>query len=131
MNYWLLTTEYPPFHGGGISTYCYFTARMLAERGFQVTVFTQDEKVKDELATSEGPAIPLVRFNPDRCGLSGTLGYTARLSYAFADIVKTHILRNGKPDLIESQDYQGIAYYLTQFRHLSYPFLQDIPLLIT
>jgi glycosyltransferase involved in cell wall biosynthesis len=131
MNYWLLTTEYPPFHGGGISTYCYFTARMLAERGVTVTIFTQDEKVRGEETSSEGPGITLVRFNPDRRGLSASLGYTARLSYSFADIVMTHILQEGKPDIIESQDYQGIAYYLTQFRHLGYPALRDIPILIT
>ena len=33
LKYWLLTTEYPPFFGGGIGTYCAITAKMLAEEG--------------------------------------------------------------------------------------------------
>ncbi len=131
MNYWLLTTEYPPFHGGGISTYCYFTAKMLATAGDAVTVFVQDDSVADYIISEPAPGITLIRFNSNRNGLQGTLGYTARLSYAFADMVRTIIEQKGQPDFIEAQDYQGIAYYLTQFKHAGYAFLAGVPILIT
>jgi len=131
VNYWLLTTEYPPFYGGGIGTYCYYTARMLAGAGCHVTVFVADDKVRDREDLPEEHNIRIIRFNSDRNRLSGSLGYTARLSYAFADIVRTLILEDGKPDYIEAQDYLGIAYYLAQFKHLGYSFMTGIPLVLT
>ena len=63
MNYWLLTSEYPPFFGGGISTYCYHTAKMLYQYGHNVSVFVNDNSIKDKLIeTREG--IRIIRFNP-------------------------------------------------------------------
>ena len=67
MKYWLLTTEYPPLHGGGISTYCYFTAQMLAGAGYAVTVFTQNESV-DDFTISTDLNIRLIKFNSNRDG---------------------------------------------------------------
>ena len=131
MKYWLLTTEYPPLHGGGISTYCFFTARMLAADGMQVTVFINDDSNSDFTITAETNGIRVVRFNSNREGLQQSLGYTARLSYAFAGIVKKIILEEGKPDFIEAQDYLGIAYYITQYKHIGYPFLLGIPIVLT
>ena len=131
MNYWLLTTEYPPFHGGGISTYCFFTARMLSEADHEVTVFVPDDGVSGYAISAADPGITLVRFNSNLNGLQASLGYAARLSYAFADIVRTIIGQKGRPDFIEAQDYLGIAYYLTQFKHTGYPFLNGVPILIT
>jgi len=130
MKYWLLTTEYPPFYGGGIGTYCYHTAAMMQALGCEVTVIISDDTVRDRKEQfKEG--IRIVRFNTDSNHLSDVLGHIARLSYAFADIVKTLILEDGSPDVIESQDYLGIAYYLTQYRHLGYPFLRNVPIVIT
>lgn len=131
MNYWLLTTEYPPFHGGGISTYCHFTAKMLSEAGHAVTVFVQDDSVSGFILSNEPSGARLVRFNSNRNNLHASLGYEARLSYAFADIVRTFIEQDGKPDYIEAQDYLGIAYYLTQFKHTGYAFLEQVPIVIT
>jgi len=131
LNYWLLTTEYPPMHGGGISTYCNFTAGMLAAAGHAVTVFTQDDGVKDFIITNETQHIRLVHFNSNRDGTGSFLGYTARLSYAFAGIVKAFVEAEGKPYCIEAQDYLGIAYYLTQFKNTGYTFLTGIPIIIT
>jgi glycosyltransferase involved in cell wall biosynthesis len=39
--------------------------------------------------------------------------------------------QEGKPDFIEAQDYLGIAYYLTQFKHLGYEFAAGIPIVVT
>lgn len=131
MKYWLLTTEYPPAHGGGISTYCRFTAQMLSEAGYKVTVFVNDDSQADFTITDEPSGIRIIRFNPNRNGLHQSLGYTARLSYAFAGMVKKMIELEGRPDLIESQDYLGIAYYLTQYKHCGYAFLTGVPIVLT
>ncbi len=131
MNYWLLTTEYPPFHGGGISTYCHFTAQMLVGKGHSVTVFVQDDSVEDHIVSGTRDKVTLIRWNSNRNQLHASLGYAARLSYGFADMVRLVIEQGEQPDVIEAQDYLGIAYYLTQYKHLGYPFLKDIPIIIT
>ena len=131
MKYWLLTTEYPPAHGGGISTYCFFTAQMLAEAGYQVSVFTNDDSKPGIDIIQETANIRVIRFNSNRDGLQQSLGYTARISYAFAGVVKKMIEEEGKPAFIESQDYLGIAYYITQFKHTGYAFLEGIPVILT
>jgi glycosyltransferase involved in cell wall biosynthesis len=130
LKYWLLTTEYPPYFGGGISTYCYHTARMLEEKGHSVTVFIPDEQVKDHTIIETG-SIRQVKFNTNRTGTGSFLGYVPKLSYEFAVIVRDLIRKEGKPDFIESQDYLAIPYYLLQFKLLGYPEFQEIPVILT
>ena len=129
MKYWLLTTEYPPFHGGGIATYCYLTAKMLSLNGHEVTVFTPGASVHDFTVTTK-ERVSIVNFNINRNQHGSALGYSARLSYAFAEIVKYFVQREGKPDYIETQDYLGIAYYLLQFKLAGYESFQ-IPVVLT
>jgi glycosyltransferase involved in cell wall biosynthesis len=131
LNYWLLTTEYPPFHGGGISTYCYHTACMLVEQNIKITTFVPDDSVTDFKITNTPEGNRIIHFNTNRTNSAGYFGYTARLSYEFAGIVQHFIQLEGKPDIIEAQDYLGIAYYLLQYKHLLYPAVKDIPVVIT
>ena len=130
MKYWLLTTEYPPFFGGGISTYCKFTAQMLSDKGHEVSVFINDTSVQNfEITTSK--KIRTIRFNPSRTNSSSFLGHVTNISYEFADIIKEFIGKEGKPDIIEAQEYLGIAYYLLQYKKLLYDWCKDVPVLIT
>lgn len=130
MKYWLLTTEYPPFIGGGIGTYCSVTAAMFAERGHEVTVFVADASVKDVATRQEG-RLRLVRFNTSRTNSSDHLGHVTNISYEFAHIVRHFIESEGKPDIIEAQEYLGIAYYILQYKYLLSPWCVDVPVLIT
>lgn len=130
MTYWLLTTEYPPFFGGGISTYCLFTAQMLSQKGHAVSVFINDAAVNDfEITAKEN--IRIIRFNPSRIDASAYLGHVTNISYEFAHIVKDFISKEGAPDIIEAQEYLGIAYYLLQYKKLLYDWCRDVPVLIT
>ncbi|AEW01799.1 hypothetical protein A4D02_07290 [Niastella koreensis] len=131
MNYWLLTTEYPPFHGGGISTYCYHTACMLVEQHINITTFVPDDSVSDFKITNTPEGNRIIHFNTNRSNSAGYFGYTARLSYEFAGIVQHFIQLEGQPDIIEAQDYLGIAYYLLQYKHLLSPGVKDVPVVIT
>jgi glycosyltransferase involved in cell wall biosynthesis len=131
LNYWLLTTEYPPFHGGGISTYCYHTACMLVEMNVTITTFVPDDSVTDYNITNTPEGNRIIRFNTNRSNSAAWLGYAARLSYEFANIVQHIIKIEGRPDIIEAQDYMGIAWYLLQFKHLLYEDVKDIPVVIT
>lgn len=131
MKYWLLTTEYPPFFGGGIGTYCAITARMMAEKGHEISVFVNDSTVKGHLIEQDQAGVRLIRFNPSRTQSSDFLGHVTNISYEFAAIIKLFIEKEGKPDIIEAQEYLGIAYYLMQFRYLVYDWCADIPIVIT
>ncbi|MGC4035395.1 MAG: glycosyltransferase [Chitinophagaceae bacterium] len=130
MNYWLLTTEYPPFFGGGISTYCYNTAIMLVENGHSVSVFVNDPSVAD-FVTEQRQGVRVIRFNPYRTKSSSFLGHTTNISYEFSQIVKLFVEKESKPDIIEAQEYLGVAYYILQYKYLSYDWCKDIPVLIT
>jgi len=126
----LLTSEYPPFFGGGIGTYCYQTAGMLAANGHNITVFVNDARVSGRAITEEGN-IRIIRFNPSQTRSSSFLGHVTNISYEFAYVVKQTIEEEGQPDIIEAQEYLGIAYYLLQFKKLLYDWCRDVPVLIT
>jgi len=104
---------------------------MLAAAGVSVTVFVPDDSIPDYSITEAGKNIRVLLFNSDRSGKSAFLGYSARLSYEFATIVQLLISLDGRPDIIEAQDYLGIAYYLLQFKHLLYNELKNIPIFLT
>jgi glycosyltransferase involved in cell wall biosynthesis len=130
MKYWLLTTEFPPFYGGGISTYCEQTCAMLKAAGHDVTVFLPYYESDSIQETNEQHA-RVIRFNPSGAPTSKFLGYEANLSFVFAEIVLRQIAKEGKPDVIESQEYLGIAYYLLQKKHLNYPLLENVKVVLT
>ncbi len=130
MKYWLLTTEYPPEYGGGIGTYVYHTARMLRDKGHSVTIFIPDIALSDDHISAES-GIRLIRFVPNKTGVNRFLGFQASISYEFAFIVGEFIRKEGRPDIIESQEYEGIAYYLQQFKWLGYEGYADLDIVIT
>jgi len=130
MEYWLLTTEYPPLSGGGIGTYCYYTARMLQKEGHNVTVFIYDLSLSED-SVSIIDEIRVVRFVPRRTGTHKFLGFNAYISYEYASIIKSFVEREGVPEIIESQEYHGIAYYLLQFKWLGYQYFKSLNVLIT
>ncbi|WP_127130993.1 glycosyltransferase [Pseudoflavitalea rhizosphaerae] len=130
MKYWILTTEYPPFFGGGISTYCFFTARMLSEKGHNVTVFVPDSTlIEDVISNSDN--IKLIRFATNRTDKVSVLGRQAYLSYEFAYTIGEYLQKEPKPDIVEVQDYQGIGYYLQLFKTLQYEHFRDLCILTT
>ena len=130
MKYWLLTSEFPPLFGGGISTYCIETVNMLCQEGYDVTVFIQDYSIsKSEIQTQND--FRIVRFNPNKYFTADFLGYEANLSYAFAKTIQEYAEKEGLPDLVEAQEYMGIAYYLLQFKYLNYPLFKDLKVVIT
>ena len=130
MKIWLITSEFPPAFGGGISTYCLESAKMLSQYGNDVSIITQDFNVT-ELTLVKKDNYSIYYFNPTKYYTNSFLGYEANLSYAFAQVVKELAEKEGVPDVIESQEYLGIAYYLLQYKHLKYPLFKDLKVLVT
>jgi glycosyltransferase involved in cell wall biosynthesis len=104
---------------------------MLSARGISVTVIVCDDHVSDHLLESFDRNLVIVRFNPEKREVPKELGGSARLSYAYWKILQVLSDELGVPDIIESQDYLGIAYYLQQFKLVGYIPFADIPVLIT
>lgn len=130
MKYWILTTEYPPLYGGGIGTYAHNAAKMLAAEGEDVTVFVPG-KGDTPYAIDFIEGIRVVQVNLHRTPESACLGHVARQSYEFAMTVRDLIRLEGKPDVIESQEYQGLPYFLMQLKALQYPELQGVPIVLS
>lgn len=142
MKIWFLTSETPNYNPGGIARYIDNFARYLADAGHQVTVISRsDHALEQEIV----PGYRLVLFR-HRCNEPwdenedlptrqpqfpfNLLDYWTALSFQFADEVRSLCERLGPPDIIESQDYNAIAYYLQQ-RKLTEPgFLEGVPVLI-
>jgi glycosyltransferase involved in cell wall biosynthesis len=131
MNYWLITTEFPPIHGGGISTYCWHTSKMLADAGHIVTVFINDYTLSKTTTIKIADNINLIRFKPSQVKIGKALGYDARLSLEFANIIEKQIEIDGVPDILETQDYLGIGYYILQKKYLLYPNFKDLKVVLT
>ncbi len=125
MNYWLVTTEFPPDSGGGISTYCWHTAKMFAEKTHDVTVFVPGSfNEKKNLSKS----ITTVIF---KVPSYDHLGYEAGLSYYISHFLETYVKENEIPDIIEFQEYLGIGYYTLQKKWLNKGYFENTKFLVT
>lgn len=143
MKIWFLTTEYPPFYGGGIGTYMSQAVQMFAGAGHEVTVFVQGP---ENLEQQQAARVRLIRFRTGSDDLArqapgpepddhpafpfNVMSYWPALSYKFALQVRERISSEGPPDLIEVQDYGGLGYYLLQQKWLGYAGLEDVPVLV-
>src|SRR4051812_48103629 len=87
------------------------------QNGVDLTIFLADP---NETGTREThfEQIRVIRFSPYFENTSSFLGYETMISHSFAKIVERYIEAEGRPDWVESQEYNGIAYFLLQKKHL-------------
>jgi glycosyltransferase involved in cell wall biosynthesis len=132
MNIWLLTGEYPPDYGGGIATYSFHTAQMLSQRGHHLTVFTAVENLPGSWQIDESSEwLRVVRFGANQSPQSSALGAFARWSYDAALVLVEFCRKEGRPDVLEVQEYLGMPYYTLQRRLLMEEALANLPVLVT
>jgi glycosyltransferase involved in cell wall biosynthesis len=130
MRYGFLTFEFPPAHGGGLSTYMVQTLKMLREAGHQAFVVVTDNGIAGQkFETFEGHTVLRVNVVNDPVGQ--TLGYWAAASYVVAEALKTAIAYCGMPDVLEVCDGFGLGYYTLQRKlTLEAPF-RDLKICVT
>lgn len=132
MNIWLLTGEYPPDYGGGIAAYSYHTAQMLSQRGHGLTVFAASEHVPHGWEIEEQtPGLRIIRFAANQTPEGQALGPWARWSFDAASVLAEFSRKEGGPDILESQEYLGMAYFSLQRRLTLDDHLKNIPILVT
>lgn len=128
MKIWFLTGEFAPDFGGGIGTYVENCAKMFAEAGDDVTVIVRslnDNKIEK---TKEGYKV--VRFKQGEGEYYTYLGYDNALAYQYYDVIMKLIEKEGKPDVIEMQEYNAYGQYIIQNKLMLNEKLQDIPLVV-
>ena len=130
MKYWLLTTEYPPQFGGGIGTYCTQLTSIFRQKGVELTIFILNSHEKRFKETVSGN-IRTVEFSPYLKDTSDFFGYETMVSSSFEEIVRLYLEKEGAPDWLEAQEYQGIAYYILQKKHLGDALYRDLKILVT
>ncbi|WP_205509333.1 glycosyltransferase [Longitalea arenae] len=128
--YWLITTEYPPMYGGGIGTYCYHTAKMLQQNNWEVTVFVPNQYSENDIVSSDN-GIRIIQFGRYQTNVHNFLGPETGLAFEFAHVIKKYLATEGLPDILESQEYAGIAYYILQYKHLNYPLFNSLKVVLT
>lgn len=115
LNVWILTSEFPPMFGGGISTYCWEAGVAWSSLGHEVKVFTRaGENHKDSVTEQLRVGLSVVRVPIiEQPMILQSLGYWHLMAYCLANKVIDEIRKTGvKPDLIEVQEYGALAYFL-------------------
>lgn len=142
MKIWLLTSETPLFNPGGIARYVDNFARILAANDHEVTVFGRDEEARSTTVTKgylyEAVVPRWGRAAKDSTVMAGEhpaypyniLDYWSAFSFQMAETVLKAIEEHGQPDVIESQEYCALPYYLLQKKLLGDSRLKGIPIVV-
>lgn len=125
-----LTFEFPPAHGGGLSTYLQQALKMLRAKGDQAFVLVTDNGV-EKLKIEKYEGHDIIRVNVVGHPVARTMGYWAAASYVMAETLANAIAMFGMPDVVESCDGFGLAYFTLQRKHtLETPF-RDLKVVVT
>ena len=128
MKIYFLTGEFAPEFGGGIGTYVENCAKMFAKAGDDVTVIVRGNNPTHIEETKEGYRV--LRFKQEEKEYYRYLGYENALAYQYYEETMALIEKEGKPDIIEVQEYNAIGQYLIQNKYLLNPILRQIPIVV-
>ena len=143
MRIWLLTSELPQEVAGGIARYIDTFARLLGAAGHEVVIIARTEQSCDQ---EIAPRVRLIGVLPDYARLDDPnpgdlprthpaypynfLSYWPALSYQMAEVVLQLAARLPLPDIIESQEYGAVPYYLLQRKYTERTPLERTPILV-
>ncbi|NOT56669.1 MAG: glycosyltransferase [Deltaproteobacteria bacterium] len=143
MRIWLLTSEMPHEVAGGIARYVENFARLLGGAGHEVVIIARTEQ---ECDTILAPGVRLIGVVPRLGRLHepqanpqsdahpaypyNVMAYWPAFSYQLADEVIRLLHQLPPPDIIESQEYAAIPYYLLQRKLTEQTPLARIPILV-
>lgn len=144
MRIWLLTSEYAEDHAGGIARYTSHYGRTLARMGHEVMLISGGKRQENRVL-EKGLVLHVFQENWRKSGeRSNTIpksrqvafpynivhywiAYAWQMGVAVESLVKEH----GAPDIIESQEYNGIAYYVLERRLQQAGFLNNTQVVLT
>jgi glycosyltransferase involved in cell wall biosynthesis len=113
MIYFLATTEFPPFLGGGISTYCESAAKELKKRGHKVVVLhIQQGKEKSSVQESDGIEIHRVgTFEwSDKDLIHTSLRFSSALNNYLVKVLPNRKPKD-RPEVLEITEWGALPYF--------------------
>ena len=143
MKIWLLTSELPQEVAGGIARYIDTFARLLGAAGHEVVIIARTEHGCDQ---EIAPGVRVIGVVPDYLRLNEAnpgehpsthpaypynfMSYWPAFSYQMAEVVLQLATRLPLPDIIESQEYGAVPYYLLQRKYIERTPLEHTPILV-
>ncbi len=143
MRVWILTSELPQEIAGGIARYVDDWARLLGLSGHEVVVIARTDKACDELIA---PGVRLIGVTPRYTYLNepnpsgfpdahpaypyNIFAYWPALSYQMAEEVLGLFQHLSPPDIIETQEYAALPYFLLQRKLTERSPLERTPILV-
>jgi glycosyltransferase involved in cell wall biosynthesis len=129
---WILTSELPWEVAGGIAGYVESFAWLLGEDGHEVVVLARSERPADE---ELGPGVRVVGFTSGDNGGKPSFPYDVlarlpALSHQIASETVALLERLPTPDVIESQDWGGLPYFLLQRKLTETAVLARVPVVV-
>lgn len=109
MKIWILTNDYKPTYGYGISSYIDQAIRMYTPK-HQVSIFTPDS-YQSSIESLENN-VCIVRYFDKSLTNNEFINMYLGMSHQAAEEILLHIDQNGAPDSIEVQDCMALGYYL-------------------
>lgn len=132
MKIFFFTFEFPPYFGGGLSTYMREVCNAYAGKPDQITVFCVDNETPGHIVEEQiHDNIQLVRFRAHVQHYYADFGYWTAVANEFSQHAAFYAEKYGKPDVIETADGFGIGYIAIQKRICLDPFFKDIPIVTT
>ncbi|MEN9259248.1 MAG: glycosyltransferase [Gloeomargarita sp. SRBZ-1_bins_9] len=104
-------------------------ATLLSASGHQVTLFTFSDNLSQIQRITPGGYEEVIL--PREVGGYEHLSAVTSLSYRLAEAVIEYIGSNGKPDIIESQNFLALPYFLMQRKLQGESLLDDVPIVLT
>ena len=132
MKIFFLTFEFPPYFGGGLSTYMDQLCKVYKDKEDDITIFLVDGNCQGRIVEKEvAENIKLVRFRPWVERYYSEFGYWTAVSNEMAQHMAFYAQRRGAPDIIEAPDGFGIGYIALQKRLCKDPVFSEIPIVTT
>lgn len=143
MRIWLLTSELPHEVAGGIARYVENFARILGTAGHEVVIIARTEQACDKILAQGVRLIGVVPrfarlYDPNPSGIADAhpaypynlLAYWPAFSFQMAEEVLRLLQQLPLPDIIESQEYTALPYYLLHRKLTERTLLERIPILV-
>lgn len=131
MEFWLLTSEFPPFHGGGIATYSFVVAQLQSQNFDKVKVFTPVPGKKDKFEQMGN--IEIYYFSVSKWSSVDLIGTEAALASSAKNYLDNQLIcfeNQKKPVVMEVTDWGGIGFFILE-AHYFVDQLYNFPIVLS
>ena len=129
MRIWLLSSEFTDESTGGIARYIDNQARLFGNSGHEVVIIALTKNTQDRIVAPGVRLIGVVPYKNPRFSYK-IMPYWAAFSYQLAEKVINILGKFPLPDIIESQEYNAVPYFLLQRKLTEETVLKKIPIIV-